>query len=153
MKSLPKSCIQFSRRVYQNIRFLLFWGTEIKRNMDLNICNKETVTVISAAWETISALDSCFIIKHLLVHWLEEKKIKVKGETCLLVVFFNVIPHAIGPLPAEFINTKFYLISEQQAFTGNNWNKNERVTPSTDLSLKRCFKFRKKWWPQTVIQG
>lgn len=31
--------------------------------------------------------------------------------------FLNVVPNAIGHLQAEFINTEFYLMLEQQEFT------------------------------------
>lgn len=49
--------------------------------------------------------------------------------------FLNVIPNAIGHLQAEFINTKFYLMLEQQEFTENNWKKKEKEKKMDHLTL------------------
>lgn len=91
LKSLPKSCIQSSRIVYQNIRFFSLWEwNEISVCVYIythicmciciyiNIWNQEKSTVISAAWETVSGLYSCFIIKQLLICWLEENRERLK---------------------------------------------------------------------------
>jgi len=65
-----------------------------------------------------------------------------------------MIPNAIGHLQTDFINTKFYLMLEQQEFTENNkkkrpFNSSHQKSFFQKLQVSVIQGKGQEWWPNS----